>query len=128
MSSPFASLEGAQRLIDWFGIEPSFHDAALLSFELRQGMPSTLKARTFRVGPELDPKGFFVQTKTVEVTFTIYDLEEIDLTEIMEAGIMDGLAVEVSETHTKLAWEASYGVQGHLIAKRVSVAFEPVDW
>ena len=43
----------------------------------------------------------------------------------MEAGIMDGLNIQINDDGVTLAFEASYGVHGHIKAKRVVVSFEP---
>lgn len=65
------------------------------------------------------------QTKHVAVTLTIFDLIEVELFEFMEAGIMDGLNVEIDHDGVTLSFESSYGVHGRIKAKRVAVEFEP---
>ncbi|WGD50472.1 hypothetical protein QA641_33510 [Bradyrhizobium sp. CB1650] len=59
------------------------------------------------------------------VTFTIFELPEVELFEIMEAGIMFGLNVEIDRDGTTLSFDSSYGVRGRIKAKRVAVSFEP---
>lgn len=120
-------LEGGSALIEWFGGIPSFHDATLLTLELSQAGQGLLRARTFKIGSDTDAEGYFIQTKTVLVTFSIFNLLEVELFEFMEAGIMDGLFVHVDEEGTELGWDASYGVHGRLKAKKVTLSFEPTQ-
>jgi len=118
-------LEGGVALCAWFEGTPSFHDAKLRALELRQGAPGRLVAHTFRMGSEVDAQGYFQLTKHVAVTLTIFDLVEVELFEFMEAGIMDGLDVEIDHDGITLSFDSSYGVHGRIKAKRVAVSFEP---
>jgi hypothetical protein len=118
-------LEGGPELCEWFEGVPSFHDATLTELELRQGAPSRIVAHTFKMGSEPDSKGFFILTKHVVVTLTIFDLALVELFEFMEAGIMGGLDIERDEEGVTLSFDASYGVHGRIKAKRVTVSFKP---
>src|SRR5262245_27360122 len=118
-------LEGGAALCGWFEGIPSFHDATLRELELRQGAPGRLVACTFRMEPEVDAQGYFLLTKHVDVTFTIFELIEVELYEFMEAGIMFGLDIEIDIGATTLSFDSSYGVHGRIKAKRIVVSFEP---
>jgi hypothetical protein len=118
-------LEGGSALCAWFEGTPSFHDAKLLELELRQGAPGRLVAHTFRMESEVNAEGYFLLTKHVAVTLTIFNLIEVELFEFMEAGIMDGLDVEIDHDGVTLSFDSSYGVHGRIRAKRVAVSFEP---
>lgn len=118
-------LEGGAALCAWFEGAPSFHDATLRELELRQGAPSRLVAHAFQMTSEVDARGYFVLTKHVAVTFTIFGLIEVQLFEFMEAGIMFGLDIEIDPDGTTLSFESSYGVHGRIKAKRVVISFEP---
>jgi hypothetical protein len=118
-------LEGGAALCAWFEGIPSFHDATLRELELRQGAPGRLVAHTFRMEPEVDAQGYILLTKHVDVTLTIFELVEVELSEIKEAGIMDGLDVEIGHDGITLSFDSSYGVHGRIKAKRVVVSFEP---
>jgi hypothetical protein len=80
-------LEGGTELCAWFGGVPSFHDATLRELELRQSKPSRLVAHTYRRESAVDAQGYFVQTRHVDVTLTIFELLAVELSEFMEAGI-----------------------------------------
>ncbi|PIT00955.1 hypothetical protein TSA1_09400 [Bradyrhizobium nitroreducens] len=118
-------LEGGAALCAWFEGVPSFHDATLRELELRQGAPGRLVAQAFEMTSEVDARGYFVLTKHVDVTFTIFELIEVQLSDFMEAGIMFGLDIEIDPGGTTLSFESSYGVHGRIRAKRVVISFEP---
>ena len=118
-------LEGGAALCAWFEGIPSFHDATLRELELRQGAPGRLVVHTFRMESEVDAQGYFLLTKHVDVTLTIFELIEVELFEFMEAGIMFGLDVEIADNGVTLSFDSSYGVHGRIKAKRIVVSFEP---
>jgi hypothetical protein len=125
MKATIGDLEGGAALCAWFEGIPSFHDATLRELELRQGAPGRLVAHTFRMEREVDAQGYILLTKHVDVTLTIFELVEVELSEIKEAGIMDGLDVEIGHDGITLSFDSSYGVHGRIKAKRVVVSFEP---
>lgn len=118
-------LEGGAALCTWFEGVPSFHDATLRELELRQGAPGRLVAHAFQMTSEVDARGYFVLTKHVEVTFTIFELIEVELFEFTEAGILFALKIEIDPDGITLSLESSYGVHGRIKAKRVVISFEP---
>jgi hypothetical protein len=118
-------LEGGAALCAWFGGTPSFHDAKLIELELRQGAPGRLVAHTFRMESEVDAEGYFLLTKHVDVTLTIFDLIQVELFEFMEAGIIFGLDVEIDNNGITLGFDSSYGVHGRIKARQIVVSFEP---
>jgi len=120
-------LEGGAALCAWFEGTPSLHDATLVELELRQGAPGRLVARTFRIGSEVDAQGYFLRTKHVEVSLTIFDLIEVELFEFKEAGIMFGLDVEIDDDGITLNFDSSYGVHGRIKGKRIVVSFDPKE-
>jgi hypothetical protein len=123
-----SDLEGGAALCDWFEGIPSFHDATLCELELRQGVtPSRLVAHTFRWGSEVDAQGYFLLTKHVDVTFTVFELIEVELFEFMEAAIMFRLDIEIDNDGVTLSFESSYGAHGRIKAKRIVVSFEPLE-
>src|SRR5581483_11380411 len=93
-------LEGGAALCAWFGGTPSFHDAKLIELELRQGAPGRLVAHTFRMESEVDAEGYFLLTKHVDVTLTIFDLIQVELFEFMEQGSCSGLTLKSTMTRS----------------------------
>jgi len=120
-------LEGGQARCDWFGSSPSFHDATLSTLELRQGGDSVLVANIFQAGPDVDSSGYYVQRKHAAVTFTLRGLIEVELHDVMEAGIMYGLDIEREAEGVTLSIGSSYGVYGRIKAKVARISFAPTD-
>jgi hypothetical protein len=118
-------LEGGIALCAWFESVPSFHDATLRELELRQGAPSRLVAHAFQMTSEVDAHGYFVLTKHVDVTFSIFELIEVQLFDFTEAGIIFALSIEIDPDGTTLSFESGYGVHGRIKAKRIVVSFQP---
>ncbi|MBP0111552.1 hypothetical protein [Bradyrhizobium vignae] len=118
-------LECGAALCAWCEGVPSFHDATLRELELRQGAPSRLVAHAFQMTPKVDARGYFVLTKHVDVTFTIFEPIEVQLFDFTEAGIIFSLGIEIDPDGTILSFESSYGVHGRIKARRVAVSFEP---
>ena len=120
-------LEGGQALCDWFGSSPTFHDATLSDLELRQGAVSLLVAHIFKSGPDVDADGYYVQRNHAVVTFALSGLVDVELHNIVEAGIMDGLDIERDAEGTTLTFGSSYGVHGCIKAKVISLSFVPTE-
>ena len=120
-------LEGGPELCAWFEGIPSFHDATLTELELRQGAPSRIVAHTFKMTSEIDADGFFVLTKHVVVTFAIFDLVSVELFDFMEAAIIAGLDIEKDSEGVTLSFDACYGTNGRIKARRVILTFEPTQ-
>lgn len=124
-NATIGDLEGGAELCAWFEDVPSFQDATLRELELRQGAASRLVAHAFQMTSEVDARGYFVLTKHVDVTFTIFELIEVQLYDFTEAGIIFALGIEIDLDSTTLSFESSYGVHGRIKAKRVAMSFEP---
>lgn len=57
----------------------------------------------------------------MDVTFTIFELIEVELFEFMEAGIM----LEIDSDGTTLCFDSSHGMHSRIKAKRIVVSLEP---
>lgn len=121
-----SQLEGGADLRAWFEEEPTFHDATLRELELRQGAPGKLVIETFQMQSERDEKGYFTLTQHVVVTFTLFNLIAVELSDFMEAAIIFDLSIDRDEKGTTLRFNSSYGVNGWIKAERIVVSFEPV--
>ncbi|MEB2846171.1 hypothetical protein GAO09_20325 [Rhizobiales bacterium RZME27] len=117
--------EGGAALCEWFGGIPSFHDATLSELELRQGAASRMVFKAFRITPETDAAGYFIQEKHVTVTLMLFGLQSVQLAEIMEAGIVFSVDFERDDEGVTLLLKASYGAHGCIRFQDMAVAFEP---
>ena len=55
--------EGANKVIEWFGKWPSFHDAEIIELRLVRYGTCRLKIHTWNTKSEVDEKGFYVTDK-----------------------------------------------------------------
>lgn len=124
---PIEQLEGGAALCAWCEDEPVFHDAHVVALSINPGGESHMTANILRVGPEIDAEGYFVTSKRASVTFKLTDLVEIELREFAEAIILYGLDIAADETGVTLSWESAYGAWGRIKARKVSVAFTPIE-
>jgi len=120
-------LEGGAALCAWCEDEPVFHDAHVVALSINQGGESRMTANILRLGPGVDAEGYFVVSKRASVTFTLTDLIEVDLREFAEAIILDGLDLDADETGVTLVWKSAYGAWGRIKARKVGVAFTPIE-
>lgn len=129
-----AEILGGQSLIDWFGYVPNFHDAEVLSIDLRSKGLSILRIHTWRMTEEVDDRGFFVLDRYVVVTVTLNVVRYVALSDFNLPGIIHYLEItktEVgteytgAETGTQLTWTGNYGIEGTLKARQVRFDLQP---
>jgi len=67
-----AEISGWTELVDWFGFEPTFHDAEVIRVDFRRNpLPTTISVHTWRMTPEVDEKGFYVLDRHATVNFIL---------------------------------------------------------
>jgi hypothetical protein len=72
---------GVERLVQWFGRMPRFHDAKLLSIALHSDKPSTLRVHAFQMTDKVDPQGYFVLERHAVVTLSLEEVTSVSLTD-----------------------------------------------
>jgi hypothetical protein len=121
-----AEIEGWSDLIDWFGHSPSFHDAEVVSVELRrEPEPSVLRVHAWRTNEDLDANGFFRLDRHATVTFTINGITALRLDTWNHQNVLAELWVTSAENGYTLHMPSSYGMEGEISAKAISVTVEP---
>src|SRR5947207_3400223 len=125
MEDLIQSVPGAQRLFDWFGCWPSFHDAEVLSLELNRTGPSRIRVHTFRMTNEVNPQGFYGTDKHCVVTFLIDEIAAVQLSEFNNQNVLFDLTVSVENGAFMLSLNSSYGLEGNIKAKTIRVEVAP---
>lgn len=111
--------------MEWFGRWPSFHDAEIVSLELKREGESVLKISKFYAGPEPGHSSKSVDTQDAILTFVLEEITGLELYDFNHQNVIFGLTIERAEGDAyKITLDGCYGLQGHVIAKRVRVAFE----
>lgn len=118
MSNRLAELPGADKLYDWFGYWPDFHDAEIVSLSL-----SRVGASILRVYP-YDP------VKPAVVDFVLHEITDLSLNDFSRQNVISVLTVEKLPADdgapiVRLTLGPCFGVAGHLDAKHVSIEVTP---
>jgi hypothetical protein len=136
-------IPGGPELLAWFGYVPSFHDAEIISFHLNRAGPSTLSIHTWEITGTVDPRGFYALKKDVVVTFTLEEIERLELDGFSHQNVIGSLELNRVEAGTSsfgMQWvdpsrsqpdlyeiilHPCYGLSGTLRARRVSISLAP---
>ncbi len=121
-----ADLPGTAKLSDWFGGFPSFHDA-YMALQINHDGSGWLKAYGWRMTPDTDANGYFIQEKHFACTFQFASIKRVSIAEFMPGLVIlgqldinkmaDGFEVDFTDT--------AYGLSGSLICKAIELSFEP---
>lgn len=109
---------GAEKVIEWFGRWPSFHDAEIVSLQLSRSASSLL--RVYPYFPE----------KPATVHFILENVTDIDLTGFSSQNVIFGLSLEASASERgdavyRLVLSPCFGIGGRMEAKSVRVELVP---
>jgi hypothetical protein len=117
---------GWKSVIDWFGFAPTFHDAEIISVELRREPElSMLKLAFWRTSEEVTETGTYKQDRHATVVFEIGGIEELRLDGWSRQNVIDELTVEQTRTGFRLVFPQIYGVDGAISARHIVVRIEP---
>jgi hypothetical protein len=116
---------GLDKLVHWFGRMPRFHDAKLLNIALHSNEPSSLRIHAFQMTDKVDEQGCFVLDKHAVVTISVQEITSVSLTDFNLPGIIHDLHIADTGDGAQVTWSSSYGVEGTLKAKRVSIDLVP---
>jgi hypothetical protein len=136
----FATLPGGQRVIDWFGFCPVFHDASLTRLELAGG-DASMTVRAFNMGPETDTEGFYVKNRLADVVLKFSRVSGVKL-EGDAASIIGWLGVRRLEApfdradwetcvgpvpgDIEVSFDTAVGLYGSIYAKELTFELVPV--
>jgi hypothetical protein len=121
------NLPGAQELIAWYGVFPSFHDATVEELQLSGDGKGVLCVRGQRMTDKVDPSGYFILDKNFRVTFTMSGVSDIHLSEIMTGCIISTLDIVKKGDAFEFKIESSYGFHGTIRARNIHIHHEPLD-
>jgi hypothetical protein len=119
------NVAGLDRLVQWFGRMPRFHDANLLNIALHGDQPSTLRIHAFQMTDKVDAQGYFVLEKHAVVTLSLEEVTSVSLNDFHLPGIIGDLHIGNVSDGVQVSWDSSYGVGGTLTAKRLSIDLLP---
>jgi hypothetical protein len=133
-----ASIPGGPELLAWFVYVPSFHDAEIISLHLNRIGPSTLSIHTWEINGTVDPKGFYIHEKDAVVTFTLEEIENLELEGFSHQNVLGGLELNRIEAEAstsgrqgirpdlyEIVLHPCYRLAGTIRARGVSLALTP---
>jgi hypothetical protein len=127
-------------LVSWFGQEPSFHDAEILSLCLRRKGRSVLRLHGWIMTGATGPDGHCVLDRHAVVTFTLDGVMDLQLDGFSTQNVIGGLilrraphrpergdylALKPLPQDVEIELEPCYGLDGFIRARSVSITFEP---
>jgi hypothetical protein len=119
---------GWKAVIEWFGCMPNFHDAEVLSLELRRAPElSVVRVHVWRTLDEVDEGGYFRRDRHAVVSFVLKDIIRQELRWWNHQNVLSGLHIAESPDGATLVLEAIYGIEGEIVAKEISLAIEPLS-
>lgn len=122
-----AQVIGAEKLREWFGRWPSFHDAEILRVELDRKTGGRIVVHAWNMTAETDERGYFIRRDHALVGFRFEEVFDLELAGFSGQNVVGGIAVEAIDGG--LRWKASpiYGLAGYVDAKSISVVLRPAD-
>ena len=111
-------LPGAEKLREWFGRLPTFHDGEVISLSLARSGPSVL-----RVYP-------YVPQKPAVVDFIFEEITDLSLEDFSPQNVISLLTAKKVTTKTfgqviRVRLSPCYGIAGTIEAKRVRIEVVP---
>jgi hypothetical protein len=139
-TSIYDAVSGGDDLLRWFGQAPSFHDAEILSLDLRRKGQSVLRLHGWINTGQVGQGGYFVLDRNAIVTFTLSEVMDLQLDGFSVQNVIGGLilrraphrperrgylALDPLPQDIELELEPCYGLSGLIRARSVSITFEP---
>lgn len=137
--SIYSEVSGGKALLEWFGEEPSFHDAEILCVVLNRSGTSMLQVHGWRMTSEITPDGYFVLDRHAVVTFHLTGITDLVLDGFSAQNVVSGVVLRRAAERGRSAYlpaSASsddfeielmpcYGLDGFIRAREVSISFTP---
>jgi hypothetical protein len=120
------AVPGWADVIEWFGYSPNFHDAEVVSIDLRRDPePSVVRVHGWRTNSDTTKSGHFRQDRHALVTFTIQGTQTVKLNGWNHQNVLSKISVDREGDCYILRLPEIYGVDGEIAGMHVSVAIEP---
>ena len=135
-TSIYLDIPGGREIVEWFGIAPTFHDAEIVSLDLRRRAASRLRLHYWRRSREVDEHGHYVLDRHAVITFILQDILDLQLDGFSPQNVVFGLilkrapprpdrkhfcAFDPSPNDYELELEPCYGLNGLIRCRKVSV-------
>jgi hypothetical protein len=109
----FPDVPGADKLLQWFGGSPSFHDAEVLQLHLDRSNTSWIRIMT--------------TYKPVVVTFRLEEVADLELADFSCQNVISALTLERKDKVYRLTLSPCFGIAGFIEAERIEIEISPVS-
>jgi hypothetical protein len=107
----FPNIPGADKLVQWFQGQPSFHDAEVMELHLDRARTSWLLIMTVY--------------KPAVVRFTLEDVVDLELADFSCQNVIAGMDLEKKGDYFRLTLYPCFGIAGFIEAKHIAVEIVP---
>lgn len=135
----YEDIPGGRELLAWFGQEPTFHDAEIISLSLNRSGVSELKIHGWINTGEIGPDRTFLLAKQAIVTFHLEQIMDLQLDGFSAQNVISGLELGYAKDRGRSNYFSlpqdphdidielmpCYGLDGYIRAKKVGVSFVP---
>jgi hypothetical protein len=135
----YEDIPGGQELLAWFGQEPTFHDAEIISLTLNRLGASELKIHGWINTGEISPDRHFVLAKHAIVTFRLEQIMDLQLDGFSAQNVISGLELGYAKDRGRSNYFSlpqdlqdidielmpCYGLDGYIRAKKMAISFVP---
>ena len=118
-------IKGSEKIIEWFGNWPSFHDSEIVELSLKRKNESFLKIHAWNMTNKVDEKGQFITEKHALVIFTLENITDLELFGFSNQNVISSLDIKIVDEGYNLKLNPCYGLAGYLVAKNISVEVQP---
>ena len=123
--TPNIDVPGWSELIDWFGYSPNFHDAEILSIDLRREPEvSTIRIHVWRTNDDVTPEGFYRLDRHAIATFSLWGIRSLQMEGWNHQNALWELRIDSGAEGFTLHMPTANGLEGEIVAARISVAIE----
>lgn len=115
-------------VIQWFGFIPDFHDAEVISMDLRRAPElSTIRVDAWRTLSDVDERGYFKIDRRAVVCFVLRNVVRQEISDWNHQNVLNKLTVATEQDGQVLNLETIYGVGGYFVAQEITVEVKPVS-
>jgi hypothetical protein len=119
-------IAGADQIERWWGHWTSFHDFYLLTAPTSGSTEGALRIHGWITDwNSTDERGYFKQSRDCVVTVHLQGIHSMNLSTDELPAIIGGLTIETTSAGWVIRWSASYGTDGVIEAREVSLSLVP---
>ncbi|MEH3119940.1 MAG: Imm50 family immunity protein [Methylorubrum populi] len=136
----YQEVVGGADLLRWFGRVPSFHDAEILSLDLRRKRQSRLRLHGWITTDKVGEDGFLVLEREAIVSLVFHEIMDLQLDGFSQQNVIGGLilrrapdrpdrrcylALDPLPQDIEIELQPCYGLDGLTRARSVSISLQP---